>query len=174
MSPGTRATARPTSRRRASIFFAFSGALEIDDSSHERWLQSCLQGLVAPGLVVDGAPGAKTREAIRTFQRRIRALRPGARALSVDGIAGPTTIAALEAVHQLDPASQRQARPSAEVPTPKDARADRDRSPCRDRRALAGADPQRGTVTRDQEVERVRPYRRCIRRSNIVSFASAR
>ncbi|MCY0991004.1 peptidoglycan-binding domain-containing protein [Nannocystis sp. ILAH1] len=70
-------------------FFAFAGALDIDDGSDERWLQSCLRELVAPDLVVDGALGGRTRQAIRAFQRRVRQLRPGAQALTVDGIAGP-------------------------------------------------------------------------------------
>ena len=60
-------------------FLAFSGAFDVDDSSDERWLQSCLRGLVAPALVVDGVLGWRTRQAIRLFQRRVRQLRPGAR-----------------------------------------------------------------------------------------------
>ncbi|HEY0133470.1 MAG TPA: N-acetylmuramoyl-L-alanine amidase, partial [Nannocystis sp.] len=77
-------------------FLAFGALIEIDDSSYERWLQSCLKGLVAPDLVVDGVPGGKTRQAIRAFQRQVGRLRPGARALTVDGVDGPATVAALE------------------------------------------------------------------------------
>jgi peptidoglycan hydrolase-like protein with peptidoglycan-binding domain len=53
------------------------------------WLQTCLRDLVAPDLVVDGDPGARTTAALKKFQ--------GAHGLRADGVAGPATIAALEA-----------------------------------------------------------------------------
>lgn len=70
---------------------------EICFDSQAHWLQSCLKRLLAPDLSVDGAPGNRTRLAIREFQRRVREFVPGAAALAVDGLAGQSTIAALEA-----------------------------------------------------------------------------
>ena len=67
----------------------------FDSQAH--WLQSCLKRLLAPDLAVDGAPGNRTRLATREFQRRVREFVPGAAALAADGLAGPSTIAALEA-----------------------------------------------------------------------------
>jgi len=55
----------------------------------DRWLQSALKQLVDPALVVDGDLGPRSRAAIKTFQKQ--------HGLTVDGIAGPATIAALEA-----------------------------------------------------------------------------
>ncbi len=76
---------------------SFGGPVALeDDASFERWLQSALKALVAPELVVDGELGPRTRVAVKTFQRRVRELRPGAAALGVDGIAGAKTIAELE------------------------------------------------------------------------------
>ena len=56
---------------------------------HDRWLQACLKQLVDPTLVVDGDLGPRSRTAVKTFQKQ--------HGLAVDGIAGPATIAALEA-----------------------------------------------------------------------------
>ena len=69
--------------------------IRFDSQAH--WLQSCLKRLVAPELVVDGAPGNRTRVATKEFQRRVREFVPDAPALTADGVAGPATIAALEA-----------------------------------------------------------------------------
>jgi hypothetical protein len=55
----------------------------------DRWLQSALKQLVDPALVVDGDLRPRSRTAIKTFQKQ--------HGLTVDGIAGPATIAALEA-----------------------------------------------------------------------------
>lgn len=76
---------------------SFGGPVALEDAStYERWLQSALKALVAPELEVDGELGPRTRVAVKTFQRRAGALRPGAPRLAVDGIAGPRTIAELE------------------------------------------------------------------------------
>ena len=76
---------------------SFGGPVALeDDASFERWLQSALKALVAPELTVDGELGPRTRVAVKTFQRRVRELRPGAAALGVDGIAGAKTVAELE------------------------------------------------------------------------------
>ena len=77
----------------------FSGGeappIRFDSQAH--WLQSCLKRLVAPELGVDGSPGQRTRLALKEFQRRAAQLAPGCAALVADGVAGPATIAALEA-----------------------------------------------------------------------------
>ncbi|MBL9106784.1 MAG: peptidoglycan-binding protein [Myxococcales bacterium] len=65
-----------------------------DTSSYERWLQSALKLLVAPDLVVDGKPGARTKAAVERFQKASPRL--GGPTLRADGIAGPKTVAALE------------------------------------------------------------------------------
>lgn len=76
---------------------SFGGPVALaDTSSFERWLQSALKALVSPDLEIDGELGPRTRVAVKTFQRRVRELRPGAAALGVDGIAGKKTIAELE------------------------------------------------------------------------------
>lgn len=76
---------------------SFGGPVALaDTSSFERWLQSALKALVAPDLEVDGELGPRTRVAVKTFQRRVRELRPGAAALGVDGVAGKKTVAELE------------------------------------------------------------------------------
>jgi len=73
------------------------GSVQLEDtSSFERWLQSALKATVDPKLAVDGKLGPRSRTAIKTFQKRVKELVPGASALSVDGVAGPQTIAALE------------------------------------------------------------------------------
>ncbi len=77
--------------------FSAGEATEICFDSQAHWLQSCLKRLLAPDLAVDGAPGNRTRLATREFQRRVREFVPGAAALAADGLAGPSTIAALEA-----------------------------------------------------------------------------
>lgn len=59
------------------------------EHARDLWLQACLKRLVDPDLVVDGVLGRRSRQAVRDFQR-------GAH-LDVDGVAGPATIAALEA-----------------------------------------------------------------------------
>lgn len=59
------------------------------DNAQNLWLQTCLRQLVDPSLVVDGAFGQRSRQALKDFQRKHH--------LAVDGIAGPSTIAALEA-----------------------------------------------------------------------------
>lgn len=56
---------------------------------HDRWLQSCLKQTVDPALVVDGDLGPRSRAAVKAFQKQ--------HGLTVDGVAGPATIAALEA-----------------------------------------------------------------------------
>jgi Putative peptidoglycan binding domain len=74
---------------------SFGGPIPLrDTSTRERWLQSALQALVAPKLVVDGELGPRTSEAVATFQRRAAAL--GVGPLAVDGDPGPRTIKALE------------------------------------------------------------------------------
>jgi hypothetical protein len=76
---------------------SFGGPVALEDtSSYERWLQSAVKALVAPDLEIDGELGPRTRVAVKTFQRRVRELRPRAAALGVDGIAGAKTIAELE------------------------------------------------------------------------------
>jgi hypothetical protein len=55
-----------------------------------RWLQTALNTLIAAGLVVDGAYGEKTREAVRRFQAQNR--------LQVDGVAGPITRSKIRAL----------------------------------------------------------------------------
>jgi len=69
--------------------------IRFDSQGH--WLQSCLKRLVAPELAVDGSPGQRTRLALKEFQRRAGQLAPRSSALVADGVAGPATIAALEA-----------------------------------------------------------------------------
>ena len=69
--------------------------IRFDSQGH--WLQSCLRRLISPDLAVDGAPGNRTRAATKEFQRRVREFVPGSAALGADGLAGPATVAALEA-----------------------------------------------------------------------------
>jgi hypothetical protein len=78
-------------------FVDFGNVVLEDTTSHERWLQSALKALVEPTLAVDGALGTRTRAATKAFQRRVREFVANSAKLSVDGIAGPQTIAALEA-----------------------------------------------------------------------------
>ena len=61
-------------------------SIVLDSPAH--WLQSCLRRLVDPTLTIDGAVGLRTRQALKTFQRRTGRLTP-------DGVAGPRTLAAL-------------------------------------------------------------------------------
>lgn len=108
---------------------SFGGPVALADvSSFERWLQSAVKALVAPDLEVDGELGPRTRVAVKTFQRRVRELRPGAAALGVDGIAGPKTIAELE-LQTVSKAPTRHEGDDAEQPViddsePVDERAD--------------------------------------------------
>jgi peptidoglycan hydrolase-like protein with peptidoglycan-binding domain len=108
---------------------SFGGPVALaDTSSYERWLQSAVKALVAPELEVDGELGPRTRVAVKTFQRRVRELRPGAAALGVDGIAGPKTIAELE-LQTASKAPTRHEGDDAETPVlddsePVDERAD--------------------------------------------------
>lgn len=108
---------------------SFGGPVALaDTSSYERWLQSAVKALVAPELEVDGELGPRTRVAVKTFQRRVRELRPGAAALGVDGIAGPKTIAELE-LQTASRAPTRREGDDAETPVlddsePVDERAD--------------------------------------------------
>ncbi|MEZ4426503.1 MAG: hypothetical protein R3A51_02290 [Nannocystaceae bacterium] len=60
----------------------------IDTSSFERWVQSCLQQTVQPGLRVTGALGPWSREALCLLQRSLR--------LSAHGLLDDATLAALE------------------------------------------------------------------------------
>jgi len=55
-----------------------------------RWLQAYLKSTIDDSLVVDGDLGPRSRSAIKEFQKR--------HALHVDGVPGPATIAAVEAV----------------------------------------------------------------------------
>lgn len=90
---------------------AFAGPVDVDSSSRERWLQSCLRALVAPDLVVDGQLGVGSRRALKTFQRDA--------GLTADGVPGPRTIAALEARSQTTcPKGQQDAPAPASTPTP--------------------------------------------------------
>mgnify|MGYP002777817733 CR=1 FL=1 len=68
---------------------SFGDDAPIDTSSPARWLQSCLRRVVDPELAIDGRPGVRTRRAIVLFQRQA--------GLRADGIAGPLTLAALQA-----------------------------------------------------------------------------
>lgn len=68
----------------------------LDFNSRERWLQSCLRRLVNPKLAVDGKPGRGTRRALRSFQKYYRKHYPDGIKLSIDGIIGPNSTAALE------------------------------------------------------------------------------
>lgn len=61
----------------------------------DRWVQACLQRLIAPSLTVDGALGPRSFQALREFQRRVAEFIPGAPPLTVDGQLGPATLAAL-------------------------------------------------------------------------------
>lgn len=69
-------------------------------------LQFLLARRVAPALPVDGRFGPQTERAVRRFQRRA--------GLLVDGIAGPTTIAALDASRARPPLPRRPAYPRAQ------------------------------------------------------------
>lgn len=92
---------------------SFGGPVALaDTSTRDRWLQSALRALVAPKLVVDGELGPHTSEAVAKFQRRSAAL--GGGALTADGVPGPKTIAALEALTQ----SKAPAPSSAPSPAP--------------------------------------------------------
>jgi hypothetical protein len=71
------------------------------------WLQTCLKRLVDPDLVVDGAFGKRSRQALKDFQR-------GAH-LDVDGVAGPATIAALESATATLAPGHRPAEPGADA-----------------------------------------------------------
>jgi hypothetical protein len=66
-----------------------------------RWVQRSLNRIIGAGLAVDGIRGARTRRAIRHFQRQ--------RGLGVDGIVGPRTEAALIAAGASPPAGIRAA-----------------------------------------------------------------
>ncbi len=73
-------------------------SLDLENvSSFEHWLHSSLKALVAPDLTVDGVLGRRSRIATKRFQARAHTLGGGPR-LDVDGIAGDSTIAALEAL----------------------------------------------------------------------------
>ncbi len=70
--------------------------VELDTSSYERWIQSCLKSLVSPNLEVDGALGYRTRLAIKKFQRRAKRFHDDIPKLTVDGLLGRNTHRALE------------------------------------------------------------------------------
>ncbi len=91
---------------------------EPDDSSLERWVQSCLQYLIAPRLDVDGALGYRSRVALKKFQRRARKLHKDNPRLSVDGRIGPNTIAALERTTDTSAPTNREAERAARTETP--------------------------------------------------------
>jgi len=59
------------------------------------WLQTALNDLIDAGLIVDGSYGRLTRAAVREFQIAV--------GITVDGLAGPQTFAAIEA--ELPPAA---------------------------------------------------------------------
>ena len=60
---------------------------EMAPSDYVRWIQQSLNTLIGAGLAVDGQSGPKTREAVRSFQKRD--------GLVPDGVVGPKTDAAL-------------------------------------------------------------------------------
>ncbi len=70
--------------------------VEIDTSSYERWVQSCLKSLVSPNLKVDGDIGYRTRLSVKKFQRRARRFHDDIPKLTVDGLLGRKTHRALE------------------------------------------------------------------------------
>ena len=73
-------------------------SLDLENvSSFEYWLQSALKALVEPKLSVDGVLGRRSRIATKRFQARAHILGGGPK-LDTDGIAGDSTIAALEAL----------------------------------------------------------------------------
>ncbi len=76
---------------------SFAAVVLEDSSSFACWLQSALKALVDRKLGVDGKLGPRTRVAIKKFQKRAQEFDPSGPALAADGIAGPQTIAALEA-----------------------------------------------------------------------------
>lgn len=63
----------------------------------DRWVQACLQQLIAPSITVDGALGPRSLQALKEFQRRVHEFAPDAPTLTVDGRIGPATLAALAA-----------------------------------------------------------------------------
>jgi len=87
----------PEAEDEGPLDFSGGEALEIRFDSQGHWLQSCLNRLLGAGLTVDGAAGNRTRVAVKEFQRRVATFVPGTAALTADGVAGPATVAALEA-----------------------------------------------------------------------------
>lgn len=63
----------------------------------DRWVQACLQKLIAPSLTVDGALGPRSFHALKEFQRRVHEFAPDCPTLTIDGHIGPATLAALAA-----------------------------------------------------------------------------
>ncbi len=66
----------------------------LDETSVERWIQSALNLLLGSSLAVDGAMKGPTAMAVRAFQKKAPEL--AKTRLTVDGVAGPMTIGALE------------------------------------------------------------------------------
>jgi len=88
-SPADDAPREPEADDAGPLDFSGGEPSPICFDSQAHWLQSCLKRLVAPELTVDGSPGPRTRIALKEFQKRAK--------LGADGVAGPATIAALEA-----------------------------------------------------------------------------
>jgi len=90
-------------------------AVELENtSSYEHWVQSALKALVDPMLQVDGILGRRSRNAIKRFQARAHVLRGRGPKLSVDGIVGEATLAALEALTQSCAPTGEEASPTHE------------------------------------------------------------
>ncbi len=104
----------------------------------DRWVQACLQKLIAPSLTVDGALGPRSLQALKEFQRRVHEFAPDAPTLTIDGRIGPTTLAALAAATGTPVPGEAPAPPQA--PTLRTMAVAREPAPATDP-VLATADP---------------------------------
>src|SRR5262245_46300382 len=93
----------------AELGESWLGEVDQRGPAFVRWVQSALNQIAGAGLAVDGALGARTRNAIRRFQR--------SRRLVADGVVGPRTERALiEAGASPPPAGPAPSRPTLAAP----------------------------------------------------------